>query len=103
VNEVKDVFKRYAADNGIALTAQDLDDLVNDIIKNVRYNSLTKTPEFPLTVLSVLDDNAVQIINIADNLKGNQFKPTSLIQSQKDFKSVSKIFWSKKRFKKYNY
>ena len=96
VNEVKDVFKRYAADNGIALTAQDLDDLVNDIIKNVRYNSLTKTPEFPLTVLSVLDDNAVQIINIADNLKGNQFKPTSLIQSQKDLRAFQRFFGQKR-------
>lgn len=96
VNEVKQVFKRYAADNGIKLTAADLDDLVNDIIKNVRFNPLTKTPEFPLTVLSVLDDNATQIVNIADNLRGNKFKPTTLIQSEKDLRAFQRFFGQKR-------
>ncbi len=96
INEVKEVFKRYGADNGIALGPEDLDDLVNDIIKNVKFNPLTKTPEFPLTVLSVLDDNATQIINIADNLKGNQFKPTTLIQSEKDLRAFQRFFGQKR-------
>ena len=96
INEVKTIFKRYGADNGIQLTASDLDDLVNDIVKNVRMNPLTKTPEFPLTVLSVLDDNATQLINIADNLKGNQFKPTTLIQSEKDLRSFQRFFGQKR-------
>jgi hypothetical protein len=96
INEVKQVFKNYAADNGIQLTASDLDDLINDVIKNVRFNPVTKTPEFPLTVLSVLDDNATQIINIADNIKGNQFKPTTLIQSEKDLRAFQRFFGQKR-------
>jgi len=96
INEVKQVFKNYAADNGIQLTASDLDDLINDVIKNVRLNPVTKTPEFPLTVLSVLDDNATQIINIADNIKGNQFKPTTLIQSEKDLRAFQRFFGQKR-------
>ena len=96
VNEVKQVFKRYAAGNGIRLTPDDLDGLVDDVIRNVKYNPLTQTPEFPLTVMSVLDENAVQLINIADNIKGNQFKPTTLIQSEKDLRSFQRFFGQKR-------
>jgi len=96
INEVKSVFDRYAKENNIALTGQDLDDLVNDVIKNVRLNPLTKTPEFPLTQLSVLDDTATQLINIADNVKGGKFKPTTLIQSEKDLRAFQRFFGQKR-------
>jgi hypothetical protein len=96
INEVKEVFKRYAAGNGIKLTPDDLDGLVDDVIRNVTYNPLTQTPEFPLTVMSVLDENAVQLINIADNIKGNQFKPTTLIQSEKDLRAFQRFFGQKR-------
>ena len=96
INEVKEVFKRYAAGNGIKLTPEDLDGLVDDIIKNVKYNPVTQTPEFPLTVMSVLDENAVQLINIADNIKGNQFRPTTLIQSEKDLRAFQRFFGQKR-------
>ena len=96
INAVKAVFDRYAKENNVALSAQDLDDLVDDIIKNVRLNPLTKTPEFPLTQLSVLDDTATQIINIADNVKGGKFKPTTLIQSEKDLRAFQRFFGQKR-------
>ena len=96
INEVKEVFKRYAAGNGIKLTPEDLDGLVDDVIKNVKYNPVTQTPEFPLTVMSVLDENAVQLINIADNIKGNQFRPTTLIQSEKDLRAFQRFFGQKR-------
>jgi hypothetical protein len=96
INAVKSVFDRYAKDNNITLTASDLDDLVDDVIKNVRLNPLTKTPEFPLTQLSVLDDTATQIINIADNIKGGKFKPTTLIQSEKDLRAFQRFFGQKR-------
>jgi hypothetical protein len=96
INEVKEVFKRYGKDNNINLTNADLDDLVNDIITNVRLNPLTKTPEFPLTQLSVLDDTATQIINIADNIKGGKFKPTNLIQSEKELRAFQRFFGQKR-------
>jgi len=96
INAVKAVFDRYAKDNNITLTASDLDDLVDDVVKNVRLNPLTKTPEFPLTQLSVLDDTATQIINIADNIKGGKFKPTTLIQSEKDLRAFQRFFGQKR-------
>ena len=96
ITAVKAVFDRYAKDNNIVLTAQDLDDLVDDVIKNVRLNPLTKTPEFPLTQLSVLDDTATQIINIADNVKGGKFKPTTLIQSEKELRAFQRFFGQKR-------
>ena len=96
IKEVKGVFDRYANQNGIKLSGQDLDDLANDVIKNVRLNPMTKTPEFPLTVLSVLDDEATQLINIADNINGGQFKPTTLIQSEKDLRAFQRFFGQKR-------
>ena len=96
INAVKSVFDRYAKNNNITLTASDLDDLVDDVVKNVRLNPLTKTPEFPLTQLSVLDDTATQIINIADNIKGGKFKPTTLIQSEKDLRAFQRFFGQKR-------
>ena len=96
IKEVKAVFDKYAKQNGIKMTGQDLDDLVSDVIKNVRMNPLTKTPEFPMTVLSVLDDNATQLINIADNVKGGQFKPTTLIQAESDLRAFQRFFGQKR-------
>jgi hypothetical protein len=96
VNEVKEVFKRYARENNVNLTEESLDSVIQDILKNVRFNTLTKTPEFPLTVLSVLDDNAAQYINIADNIKGFQFKPTTLIKAEKDLRAFQRFFGQKR-------
>lgn len=96
INGVKAVFDKYAKQNNIKLSPQDLDDIITDVTNNVKMNPLTKTPEFPMTVLSVLDDNATQIINIADNVKGGQFKPTTLIQAQDDLRAFNKFFGQKR-------
>ena len=96
IREVKNVFDRYAQQNGIKLSDADLDTLIDDIYQNVSLNPKTKTPEFPLTVLSVLDDEATQLINIADNLKGGQFKPTTLIQSESDLRAFQRFFGQKR-------
>ena len=96
INEVKGVFQRYAKQNNITLDSESLDSLIDDIIKNVRFNTFTKTPEFPLTKLSVLDDSAAQYINIADSIKGLKFKPTTLIQSEKDLRAFQRFFGQKR-------
>jgi hypothetical protein len=96
INDVKGVFQRYAKENKINLTETDLDTIIEDIYKNIRFNDLTKTPEFPLTVLSVLDDKATQLINIADNIKGGAFKPTTLIQSEKDLRAFQRFYGQKR-------
>ena len=96
IDEVKEVFKRYAKQNGKNPSPQDLDDTIDDVYNNITFNPLTKTPEFPLTVLSVLDDKATQLINIADNVKGGTFKPTTLIQSEKDLRAFQRFFGQKR-------
>jgi hypothetical protein len=49
INGVKAVFDKYAKQNNIKLSPQDLDDIITDVTNNVRMNPLTKTPEFPMT------------------------------------------------------
>jgi hypothetical protein len=46
--------------------------------------------------MSVLDDKASQLINIADNIKGNKFKPTNLIQSEADLRAFQRFFGLKR-------
>ena len=96
INDVQQVFKKFAKEKGINLNADDLDSIVNDIIENVKLNPRTKTPEFPLSTFTALDDETVQIINIADNIKGGQFKPTSLIKSKQDLRSFQRFFGQKR-------
>jgi hypothetical protein len=96
INDVQQVFKRFAKEKGVSLDPDDLDSIVNDIIENVRINPATKTPEFPLSTFTALDDETVQIINIADNLKGNTFKPTTLIKSKEELRSFQRFFGQKR-------
>jgi hypothetical protein len=101
ITEVQKILDRYARQNGVKYTADDLDILVTDIIKNVRLNPLTKTPEFFLTKSSVLDDVQTQLINISDNIKGGKFQPTDLIKTKADLRAFQRFFGAEKRHKKY--
>jgi len=96
IKGVKEVLSRYAKQNKTNLTEESLDAIIKDILKNVKLNPITKTPEFTLSSMSVLDDSATQLINIADNLKGNKFKPTNLIQSEKDLRAFQRFFGQKR-------
>ena len=62
--------------------------VVNNILKRVTKNPLTNTPEFPIGTANILDDKAVQIVNIGDNITaGGKFKATKdggLIQTKSD-------------------
>ena len=49
-----------------------------------------------LSTFTALDDETVQIINIADNIKGGQFKPTSLIKSKEDLRAFQRFFGQKR-------
>jgi hypothetical protein len=96
ITEVQKILDRYARQNGVKYTADDLDILVTDIIKNVRLNPLTKTPEFFLTKSSVLDDVQTQLINISDNIKGGKFQPTDLIKTKADLRAFQRFFGQKR-------
>ena len=96
VNAVKGTLDRYAKANKVKLNDADLDFMVDDIVKNVRINDLTKTPEFPLTRLSMLDDSATQLVNIADNIKGGKFVPSELIKTPADLRNFQRLFGQKR-------
>ena len=96
INDVQQVFKKFAKEKGVELGPDDLDAIINDVIENVRINPATKTPEFPLSTFTALDDETVQLINIADSLKGGQFKPTNLIKSKQDLRAFQRFFGQKR-------
>jgi hypothetical protein len=96
IEAVKQIFARYAKDNGVKLNDVELDIIVDDVVKNVRINDLTKTPEFFLTKLSALDDSATQLVNIADNIQGGRFKPTDLIKNEKELRAFQRLFGQKR-------
>jgi len=96
IESVKQVIDRYARSNNTKLTESQLEDIVGDILKNVRMNEITKTPEFFLTKTSLLNDAETQLINIADNVVGQKFKPTDLIKTKADLKSFERLFGLKR-------
>jgi len=96
VNAVKGTLDRYAKSNKVKLTDADLDFMVDDIVRNVKINPLTKTPEFPLTRLSMLDDTATQLVNIADNIKGGKFISSELIKTPTDLRNLQRLFGQKR-------
>jgi hypothetical protein len=96
VNAVKGTLDRYAKSNKVKLSDADLDSRVDDIIKNVKINELTNTPEFYLTKSSLLDDGQTQLINIANNIKGKKFVPNELIKTPADLKNFQRLFGQKK-------
>lgn len=96
IESTKNVLARYAKSNGKVLKPNELDDMMNDIINNVNYNDITKTPQFVIGEQSVLSDKATQLINIADNIKGGKFKPSELIKTKEDLRSFQRLFGQKR-------
>jgi hypothetical protein len=70
--------------------------MANDVVKNVKKNPLTKTPEFSVTKLSVLDDKQAQLVNIADNIVGGKFKPTDFVKTEADLRQLQRLFGQKR-------
>jgi hypothetical protein len=99
VNAVKGTLDRYAKSNKVKLSDTDLDSRVDDIIKNVKINEVTNTPEFYLTKSSLLKDGQTQLINIANNIKGGKFVPNELIKTPADLKNFQRLFGQKKDIK----
>jgi len=97
IDGVKEVYKRYAKQNGVNLGPQDLDDIIDDVYNNITFNPLTKNSRISFNrIKRIRLIRQLQLINIADNVKGGTFKPTTLIQSEKRFKIFSKIFGQKR-------
>lgn len=69
---------------------------VDNILKNVSKNPITKTPQFTYSVKNVLSDAQTQVKNIADNITGaGKFKADGkggLIQTKSDLAAFRKLF-----------
>ena len=69
--EVADVFARYSkAGNKAPIDEDEAMQIVDNIVKQASKNPVTKTPEFPFGTKNFLDDKAVQVKNIAENITG---------------------------------
>ena len=96
IDEVADVFVRYAKSNGVNLSKANAREAVLDIADNVSKNPLTKTPEFVYPVQSIGADKATHVKNIAENITGGgKFKADKkggLIQTKSDLEAFKKLF-----------
>jgi hypothetical protein len=97
-NEVAQIFIRAAKENGKTLSKEEALSTVNDIIKNVRLDEVTKMPVFKFGTRKIdpLNEMAVATKNIAENITGGgKFKPDKtggLIQTAKDLTAFKKLF-----------
>ena len=84
--------KNFSIDDGMIV--------VNNILKRVTKNPVSNTPEFPIGSVNIMDDQAVQVVNIGDNITaGGKFKPTKdggLIQTKSDLEAFKTLFGSYK-------
>jgi hypothetical protein len=97
--EVARIIQRYHKTNGERnFSIDDAMIVVNNILKRVTKNPVTNTPEFPIGSVNILDDKAIQIVNIGDNITaGGKFKATKeggLIQTKSDLQAFNNLFGS---------
>ena len=102
--EVADVFARYSKAGKNPIDEDEAMQIVDNIVKQASKNPVTKTPEFPFGTKNFLDDKAVQVKNIAENItSGGKFKPDGkggLIQTKSDLQAFKNLFGEYKDAKK---
>ena len=99
--DVARIIQKYHKANGEKnFSIDDAMIVVNNILKRVTKNPVSNTPEFPIGSVNILDDKAVQIVNIGDNITaGGKFKATKdggLIQTKSDLEAFKTLFGSYK-------
>ena len=99
--DVAKIVQKYHKMNGEKnFSIDDAMIVVNNILKRVTKNPLTNTPEFPIGTANILDDKAVQIVNIGDNITaGGKFKASKdggLVQTKSDLAAFNSLFGSYK-------
>ena len=102
--EVAGIIERYHRANGEkAFNRDDAMIVVNNILKRVTKNPVSNTPEFPIGSVNILDDKAVIIKNIGENITaGGKFKADKtggLIQKESDLNAFKKLFGEYKNAK----
>ena len=102
--EVAKIIQKYHLNNGE--TGFSIDDamiVVNNILKRVTKDPITKTPSFPIGTANILDDAAVQIKSMSENVTGGgKFKADKtggLIQTKSDLAAFNTLFGKYKNAK----
>tara|TARA_R100001509_G_scaffold145788_2_gene102515 strand:+ start:368 stop:4702 length:4335 start_codon:yes stop_codon:yes gene_type:complete len=95
--EVARIIQKYHRRNGERkFSIDDAMIVVNNILKNRTLNPVTRTPEFPIGTVNILDDQAVQMKNIGNNITaGGKFKADKtggLIQKKSDLEAFNTLF-----------
>jgi len=96
LDDAKQVLGRYAAQNGVRLTDQQLDEQLQTILKEVRRDPLTGAPEFPLYNQSILAEDGIQYVNMAKSFEGGKFKPSDLFKKEEDVRKFQRLFGQKR-------
>ena len=96
LDSAKQILGRYASQNGVKLTDQQLDEQLQTILKEVRRDPLTGAPEFPLYNQSILAEEGIQYVNMAKSFEGGKFKPGELFKKEEDVRSFQRLFGQKR-------
>ena len=96
-NEVAQIFIRAAKENKKTLSKEEALMTVNDIIKNVRLDEITRMPVFKFGTRKIapLNEAAVATKNIAENITDGVFKADKtggLIKTEKDLTAFKRLF-----------
>tara|TARA_B100001248_G_scaffold52528_2_gene34300 strand:+ start:1220 stop:5524 length:4305 start_codon:yes stop_codon:yes gene_type:complete len=102
--DVAKIIQRYHLNNGEkGFSIDDAMIVVNNILKRVTKDPVTKTPNFPIGTANILDDAAVQIKNMSENVTGGgKFKADKiggLIQTKSDLAAFNTLFGKYKNAK----
>jgi len=102
--DVAKIIQRYHINNGEkGFSMDDAMIVVNNILKRVTKDPVTQTPKFPIGTANILDDSAVQIKSMSENVTaGGKFKADKvggLIQTKSDLAAFNSLFGKYKNAK----
>ena len=102
--DVAKIIQRYHINNGEkGFSMDDAMIVVNNILKRVTKDNVTGTPVFPIGTANILDDAAVQMKSIGENITGaGKFKADKvggLIQTKSDLEAFNSLFGKYKNAK----
>ena len=102
--DVAKIIQRYHINNGEkGFSIDDAMIVVNNILKRVTKDPVTGTPQFPIGTANILDDAAVQIKSMSENVTaGGKFKADKvggLVQTKSDLAAFNSLFGKYKNAK----
>jgi hypothetical protein len=102
--DVAKIIQRYHINNGEkGFSMDDAMIVVNNILKRVTKDPVTGTPQFPIGTANILDDSAVQIKSMSENVTaGGKFKADKvggLVQTKSDLAAFNSLFGKYKNAK----